>query len=131
MFDYTKISFNEMDNDEVPLQFFFNYNLSADELDTFLAYNTTDEDISEDKNVTSLEICVCMFSEYDWKVQLICTLDDNSQEWVDLLDVDECDEFIEIIHNTNTEESEEAYANYEYVRDYGKLAHNPDAEFEI
>ena len=32
MIDIAKISFNEMDNDEMPLQFFFNYNGSKEEI---------------------------------------------------------------------------------------------------
>lgn len=36
MLDYTKITFNELDNTDKPLQAFYNYDLKENEINSFL-----------------------------------------------------------------------------------------------
>lgn len=84
MLNYTKIGFNELDVD-IPLQFFYAYNLSSAELDTFLAYYVDEEDLSESDEVRNIELCLTVFSKRDYKLEAVLTLESNEQKWIELL----------------------------------------------
>ena len=104
MFDYSKISFNECDKDEIPVQFFFSYDMSIDDLDTFRAYYIDEEDIPDDKEIIKIELCLTMFSENDFKLEAVCNLDDGSQEWVELWDkVHNIDGFSEVLNSAGVD----------------------------
>jgi hypothetical protein len=119
MLDITKLSFNEMDNTETPLQFFFNYNVTDAEKQDFIS------DISHDEKCTNIEVCLDMYSNDDWKLEAIIDYESGKQEWIDINEAfHSATEYLEIIHNTKTERAEEAYANYEYLRNYKEVMLN-------
>ena len=47
MLDYTKITFNELDDTDKPLQAFYNYDLKESEIDSFLEEYATVEEVPE------------------------------------------------------------------------------------
>ena len=48
MLDYTKITFNELDDTDKPLLAFYNYDLKESEIDSFLEEYATIEEVPEE-----------------------------------------------------------------------------------
>ena len=81
--DATKISFNEIDDSDRPLQIFFNYDISLYKTVRYLVENLG---ITNKFQIQSIEICVTVFSANDNKVELIVNYGDargnqNEQSW--------------------------------------------------
>ena len=78
-----KISYNESDTDQVPVQHFYHVDMSADELRSFIS----ELEISDDNDEIDLtgdlyaELCLYVYSEKDYKTELIITDGNNQQEW--------------------------------------------------
>lgn len=85
MLDYSRTYFNEKDADELPIQYFFLYELEKGELDKLLAYYVAEEEIPSDVEVTLQELCLSQYSDNDFKLEVIFNGDDNNQYWVELL----------------------------------------------
>ena len=81
--DYNKVSFNELDM-EYPLQAFFNYEISQNEIDEWLANEVSCEEIPEKITIVGMELCLTIFGRHDFKLEAVCTSDGGSQFWVEL-----------------------------------------------
>lgn len=97
MLDFTKIVFNEIDN-EKPLQIFYEYNLSQSEIGNFLEEYTTVDEVPEGISVKNIELCMTVYSSHDFKLEAFCTGTNNEQYWVELdKQFTNADEFIQLI----------------------------------
>ena len=107
MLDFTKIAFNEVDN-ENPLQVFYGYDLTQSEIDKFLEEYATCEEVPEGVSIQNIELCLTIYSQHDFKLEACCTSADNEQYWVEInKQFTNADEFIQLIP------------------DYGKIRINP------
>jgi hypothetical protein len=98
--DYNKLSFNELDNDVYPLQVFFNYAMLQDEIDEWVANEVTDKEIPKGVSIKGIELLLTIFGKHDFKLEAVCTSNDNNQYWVELDNMfSNADEFISLIPN--------------------------------
>lgn len=96
MIDYSKVYFNEMDDTVIPVQYFFGYDLTEQELAAFITYYIPE--MPDDKETDTAELCVSRYSHNDWKVEFISHNTDGTTDWFELLpNVTECDAFMEIV----------------------------------
>jgi len=117
-----RVSFNEMDNNGLPLQLFFNYDLNEISNNDFILSICSNHDITySSDDITSIELCLSLFLCDDCKLEAIVTYLNGSQEWITIYNSCNADEYIEIIHSTNTDDAKEAYANYQYLCEYGNV----------
>lgn len=63
MLDYTKITFNELDDTDKPLQAFYNYDLKESEIDDFLEEYATVEEVPEGVSVQKVELCLTIYAQ--------------------------------------------------------------------
>ena len=95
--DYSKVSFNELDI-EYPLQAFFNYETTQEEISEWLANEVTCDEIPEEITIVGMELCLTIFGRHDFKLEAVCTSDGGSQFWVELDNqFTNADEFISLI----------------------------------
>jgi hypothetical protein len=98
MLDYTKITFNELDNTDKPLQAFYNYDLKESEIDSFLEEYATVEEVPEGVSIQKVELCLTIYAQYDFKLEACCTDTNNEQYWVEInKQFTNADEFIQMI----------------------------------
>ena len=84
MLDYTKITFNELDDTDKPLHAFFNYDLKENEIDDFLEAYAKVEEVPEGVYIQKVELCLTIYARHDFKLEACCTDTDNNQYWVEL-----------------------------------------------
>ena len=84
MLDYTKVTFNELDDTDKPLQVFYNYDLEQSEIDDLLREYATVEEIPEGVSVQKVELCLTIYARHDFKLEACCTDTDNNQYWIEL-----------------------------------------------
>lgn len=95
--DYNKVSFNELDM-EYPLQAFFNYEITQEEISEWLANEVTCDEIPEEIIIVGMELCLTIFGRHDFKLEVVCTSDGGIQFWVELNNqFTNADEFISLI----------------------------------
>lgn len=100
MLDYTKITFNELDDTDKPLQAFYNYDLKESEIENFLEEYTTIEEVPEGVSVQKVELCLTIYTQQDFKLEACCTDINNEQYWVEInKQFTNADEFIQMIPN--------------------------------
>lgn len=100
MLDFLKISFNELDNTDRPLQVFYNYNLKGSEINDFLEEYATVEEVPEGVSIQKVELCLTIYARHDFKLEACCTDTENNQYWVELnKQFTNADEFISLIPN--------------------------------
>lgn len=98
MLDYTKITFNELDDTDRPLQAFYNYDLQKNEIDDFLKEYATIEEVPEGVSIQKVELCLTIYEKHDFKLEACCTSMENEQYWVELnTQFTNADEFINLI----------------------------------
>jgi len=98
MLDFTKITFNELDDTDKPYQVFYGYELDQNGIDDLLRIYADDKDIPEDAIVQNIELCLTCYSRHDYKLEACCTDINNKQYWIELsFRLTNCDEFIKII----------------------------------
>jgi len=98
MLDFTKISFNELDTDNKPLQAFYNYDLKESEIDDFLEEYATVEEVPEGISVQKVKLRLTIYAQHDFKLEACCTDTNNEQYWVELnKQFTNADEFIQMI----------------------------------
>lgn len=98
MLDYTKITFNELDETGKPLQAFYNYDLKESEIDNFLEEYATVDEVPEGISIQNIELCLTIYADRDFKLEACCTDTENNQYWVTLHDqFTNADEFIRLI----------------------------------
>ena len=98
MLDYTKITFNELDDTDKPLQAFYNYDLKESEIDDFLEEYATIEEVPEGVSIQKVELCLTIYTQHDFKLEACCTDTNNEQYWVELnKQFTNADEFIQMI----------------------------------
>lgn len=98
MLDYTKITFNELDDTDKPLQAFYNYDLKESEIDSFLEEYATVEEVPEGVSIQKVELCLTIYAQHDFKLEACCTDTNNEQYWVEInKQFTNADEFIQMI----------------------------------
>ena len=98
MLDYTKITFNELDDTDKPLQAFYNYDLKESEIDDFLEEYATIEEVPEGVSVQKVELCLTIYIHHDFKLEACCTDTNNEQYWIEInKQFTNADEFIQMI----------------------------------
>lgn len=102
--DYTKVTFNKLNN-EYPLQVFFSYQISQNEINEWLANEVTCEEIPEEISIVEIELCLTIFGRHDFKLEAICVSECGSQFFVELNN-----------HFTNADEL------ISLIPDYGRIA---------
>jgi len=118
MLDFEKISFNEMDDSDTPIQFFFLYDF-LDNGERKLMHDFVDTwGIDEKKGISSIELCLTMFSKDDWKLEAVVA-HEYGKEWYEMGDSSNATSFLEIIHKADTKEARAAYAQYKKVKESG------------
>ena len=73
MLDFTKITFNELDDTDKPLQVFYNYDLKESEIDIFLEEYATVEEVPEGVSIKKVELCLTIYAQHDFKLEACCT----------------------------------------------------------
>lgn len=84
MLDYTKITFNELDDTNDPVQIFYNYDLRENEIDDFLEECATVDEVPENTSIQKVELCLTIYTRYDFKLEACCTDANNNQYWIDI-----------------------------------------------
>ena len=87
MLDYTKITFNELDDTDKPfqpLQVFYNYDLKQNEVADFLEEYATVEEVPEGVSIQKVELCLTIYARHDLKLESCCTDTSNNQYWIEL-----------------------------------------------
>ena len=98
MLDYTKITFNELDDIDKPLQAFYNYDLKESEIDDFLEEYATVEEVPEGVSIQKVELCLTIYAQHDFKLEACCTDTNNEQYWVEInKQFTNANEFIQMI----------------------------------
>ncbi|WP_346991277.1 hypothetical protein [Agathobacter rectalis] len=100
MLDYTKITFNELDDTDKPLQAFYNYDLKESEMEDFLEEYATIEEVPEGVSIREVELCLTIYTPHDFKLEACCTDTNNEQYWVEInKQFTNADEFTQMIPN--------------------------------
>lgn len=100
MLDFTKITFNELDNTDKPLQAFYNYDLKESEINDFLEECATVEEVPEGIHIQKVELCLTIYARHDFKLEACCIDTNNEQYWVEInKQFTNADEFICLIPN--------------------------------
>lgn len=98
MLDYMKITFNELDDTDKPLQAFYNYDLKESEIADFLEEYATVEEVPEGVSIQKVELCLTIYTRHDFKLEACYTDTNNNQYWVELNEqFTNADEFISLI----------------------------------
>lgn len=98
MLDYTKITFNELDDTDKPLHVFYNYDLKESEIEDFLEEYATVEEVPEGVSIQKIELCLTIYEQHDFKLEACCIDTNNEQYWVELnKQFTNADEFIQMI----------------------------------
>lgn len=96
--DVKKLTFSDMDKTSYPLQAFFHYAMSEEEIQDWLSKEVSREDIPEEITITDVELAFTFFTKQDVKVEAICTSLDGTQFLVDVQEfMRSVDEFIALI----------------------------------
>ena len=74
MLDYTKITFNELDDTDKPQQAFYNYDLKENEIDSFLEEYATVEEVPEGVSIQKVELCLTIYAQHDLILEACCTV---------------------------------------------------------
>lgn len=97
--DFTKITFNELDDTDKPLQVFYNYDLKGSEIADFLEEYATDEEVPEGASIQKVELCLTIYTRHDFKLEACC-VGTGDQYWVELnKQFTNAEEFISLIPN--------------------------------
>lgn len=95
--NFNKVSFNELD-DEYPVKVFYNYALSENELNEWIANEIEDELPNE--WFVGVELVLTIFNKHDFKLEAVFTSETREQHWVELEQfMRNADEFITLIPN--------------------------------
>lgn len=98
MLDFTKISFNEIDDTDKPLQVFFNYDLSETEIYDLVDEYATEDEVPKGMILCSIELLLSIYSRNDFKLEAVVNNDNGEQFWFELnKQFSNADEFIQLI----------------------------------
>ena len=98
MLDFTKMTFNEIDETDVPLQIFYGYDLNKQEIKNFLDIYATAEEVPEDVSIQKIELLLSVYAKHNFKLEACCTDSNNNQYWVEInLQFVNADEFIRLL----------------------------------
>ena len=100
MLDYTKITFNEIDDTDKPLQVFYNYDATQTEIEKLVEEYATEDEVPRGMYLYGIELCLIIYSARDFKLEGVVTNDNNEQFWFELdKQFRNADEFIQLIPN--------------------------------
>lgn len=112
MFDYDKIHFKEVDDTDVPLQIFFEDEMSEVEFESFVEDYIDKGQIQEGNEIVSHEFCLSMYSKEDYKLEMHVKYMDLTPDWLEVLpSFRDADRFIEAFQRANPE-IEEVISEY-------------------
>lgn len=84
MLDYTKITFNEIDDTDKPLQVFYNYDLTQTEIRELVEEYAAEDEVPRGMYLCSIELCLSIYSRNDFKLEAVCNNDNAEQFWFEL-----------------------------------------------
>lgn len=98
MLDYTKITFNEIDDTDKPLQVFYNYDVTQTEIEELVEEYADEDEVPRGMYLYGIELCLTIYSARDFKLEGVVTNDNNEQFWFELdKQFTNADEFIQLI----------------------------------
>lgn len=98
MLDYTKITFNEIDDTDKPLQVFYNYDATQTEIEKLVEEYATEDEVPRGMYLYGIELCLTIYSARDFKLEGVVTNDNNEQFWFEFdKQFTNADEFIQLI----------------------------------
>lgn len=78
-----RLSYNESDVDQMPVQHFYHVSVSADEIRSLISELEV-SDSNDEIDLTGdlyAELCLYVYSEKDYKTEILITDGNNQQEW--------------------------------------------------
>lgn len=100
MLDYTKITFNEIDNTETPVQIFYNYNAAQKEIEELVEQYAEENEVPRGMYLCGIELVLNIYSKNDFKLEAVCSNDNGEQFWFEInKKFRNADEFIQLIPN--------------------------------
>ena len=84
MLDYSKITFNEIDDTDRPLEVFYNYDLTQTEIEKLVRKYATEDDVPKGVRLCNIELMLSIYSKNDFKLEAVGNDDDGEQYWIEL-----------------------------------------------
>ena len=81
MLDYTKITFNEIDDTDKPMQVFYNYDATQTEIEELVDEYASEDEVPRGMCLCSIELCLSVYSRNDFKLEAVCSNDNAEQFW--------------------------------------------------
>ena len=98
MLDYTKITFNEIDDTEKPLQVFYNYDATQTEIEELVEEYADEDEVPRGMYLCGIELVLTIYSRNDFKLEGVVSNDNAEQFWFELdKQFRNADEFISLI----------------------------------
>lgn len=84
MLDYSKVTYNEIDDTDEPLQVFFNYEVAQADIEKIVEAYATDDEVPKGMYLCGMELCLCVYSINDFKLEAVCSNDNAEQFWFEI-----------------------------------------------
>lgn len=98
MLDYTRITFNEMDNTDKPLQVFYNYDVEQTEIEELVEEYADEDEVPRGVYLCGIELALTIYSRNDFKLEGVVSNDNAEEFWFELnKQFRSADEFIQLI----------------------------------
>lgn len=98
MLDYTKITFNEIDNTGNPVQVFYNYEATQTEIEKLVEEYAEEDEVPRGVCLCRIELVLTIYSKNDYKLEAVCSNDSAEQFWFELnKQFRNANEFIQLI----------------------------------
>ena len=72
MLDFEKLIYNDINKEETPVLINFEYSNKAEDIESFLLYDLSEDDVPEDDEIQSIDFDLYIFNMDNFKVE--CTL---------------------------------------------------------
>lgn len=102
MLDYTKITFNEIDDTEMPIQVFYNYDVTQTKIEELVEQYAEENEVPRGMCLCGIELVLNIYSKNDFKLEAVCSNDNGEQFWFELdKQFRNVDEFVQLIPDEN------------------------------
>ncbi len=90
MLDFEKLIYNDINKEETPVLINFEYSKKAEDIESFLLYDLSEDDVPEDDEIQSIDFDLYIFNMDNFKVE--CTLHGAAGDYF-------IGDYIESMHN--------------------------------
>lgn len=113
-----KLSFIKVDDNKLPILFFFNYNLSAEELRQFISkFAENNDNVDIEKKYDSIELCLSMHSSSKYELKVFLKMKEGEQDMFKIIpQTSMVEELMEVVEHTDTEVAHDAFQLYLYIK---------------